>query len=75
MFNKNIFAERVRELRLSEKLKQVELGRIMNLSYQAINGIEKGRRTTSFENLVILAEYFNVSADYLLGLSDIKERR
>jgi len=75
MFSKNIFSVRVRELRLSKNLKQIELGKILNLSVQAINDIERGRRTTTFENLCILAEYFNVSADYLLGLSDIKERK
>ena len=75
MFNKNIFSERVRELRLSKNLKQIELGNILNLSMQTINGIERGRRTTTFESLCILSEYFDVSADWLLGLSDTKERR
>ncbi|MCL2772373.1 MAG: helix-turn-helix domain-containing protein [Oscillospiraceae bacterium] len=75
MFDRNIFAERVKEMRLSKNLKQIELGNILSLSVQAINDIEKGRKITTFDSLVILAEYFNVSTDWLLGVSDMRERR
>ena len=75
MVSNNIFGERVRELRLSKKLKQSELGEVVSLSFQAINSIERGRRNTTFENLVKLAKYFDVSTDYLLGVSDVKKRR
>ena len=50
-----IFAERVYELRLTHK---------------SISTIESALRTTSFEKLVLLAKFFDVSTDYLLGLKD-----
>jgi len=75
MFDRTIFATRVKELRKSKKLTQSELGEILSLSVQAVNDIEKGRKITTFDNLFILAEFFEVTSDYLLGLSDIKERR
>ena len=37
--------------------------------------IEKGKKTTTIDNLVILAQYFKVSTDYLLGLSDDREHK
>ena len=73
MFNRSIFAKRVRELRWSKNLKQIELGEIINLSSQAINDLEKGRKITTFDSLVLLAEYFDVSTDYLLGRTDKPE--
>jgi len=73
MFNRNIFAERVKELRLSKNLKQIELGSILNLSVQSINDLEKGRKITTFDNLIILADYFNVSTDWILGRTDNPE--
>lgn len=73
IFDRNRFAERVKELRLSKKLKQIELGEILNLSGQSINDLEKGRKITTFDNLVILAEYFDVSTDWILGRTDKPE--
>jgi transcriptional regulator with XRE-family HTH domain len=73
MFNRSIFAKRVKELRLSKNLKQVELGEILNLSSQAINDLENERKITTFDNLVLLAEYFDVSTDWILGRTDKPE--
>lgn len=70
MFSKNIFSERVRALRIGKKITQSDLAEILNLSVQAVNDIEKGRRTTTFESLYIMSNYFEVSTDYLLGLTD-----
>ncbi len=66
----NIFGERVLALRLQNGLKQKELGEILGLSNKAISTIETGDRKTSIDKLVALAQYFHVSADYLLGITD-----
>ena len=73
MFDRKIFAERVKNLRLSKNLKQSELGDILNLSVQSVNDLEKGRKITTFDNLVILSDYFNVSTDWILGRTDKPE--
>ena len=65
-----IFGERVKSLRTSAGLTLQQLGDIIGVTKQAINDIEKGRRTTTFSNLVALAEHFEVSVDYLLGLTN-----
>ena len=51
-------------------LSQKELGEVLGLSQNAISTIESGSRGTTIEKLVLLAEFFHVSTDYLLGITD-----
>lgn len=67
MFSKDVFAERVREYRLMLGLTQQALGDLAGLSKQAINDIEAGRRLTTLDKAVALANTFNVSLDWLVG--------
>jgi transcriptional regulator with XRE-family HTH domain len=64
------FSVRVAELRKTRKLNQTQLGLAIGLSQDSISDIERSRTTTSFANLVAFARFFNVSTDYLLGLTD-----
>lgn len=73
MFTKEIFAERVKELRKKKNIKQSELGEIVGLSDNAISDIERGYRLTAMEKLDALADYFEVSVDYLMGRTDNPE--
>lgn len=73
MFSKKIFAERVKLLRKEKNLKQSELGKIVGLNFTAISDIERGRRTTTMEKLDALADFFDVSVDYLMGRTDNPE--
>lgn len=70
MDNEWIFAERVQQLRIERGLKQKELGEEIGLSQKAISTIESGTRSTTIEKLILLAKFFDVSTDYLLGLKD-----
>ncbi len=70
MDNLEIFARRVKELRTERQLSQTELGTILGLTHKSISTIESGLRTTTLEKLILLAKYFEVSTDYLLGLRD-----
>ena len=70
MENKNVFGARVLEQRTKMGLKQAELGAMVGLSHKAISTIESGKRGTSFEKLIELAYAFQVSTDYLLGITD-----
>ena len=65
-----IFAERVHMLRKQRGMSQRELGEAIGLSHKSISTIESGSRTTTLEKLVTLCEYYQVSADYLLGITD-----
>lgn len=70
MEEKNIFAERIYLLRKEAGLSQKQLGEILGLSNKAICTMEGGSRGTTIEKLVLLAKYFHVSTDYLLGITD-----
>ena len=64
------FAERVRSLR--EQLKppktQTAVAMEMGMLQQKLSRIETGQFEPSLDDIVILCKYYNVSADYLLGL-------
>ena len=64
------FAERLRELRLSRDLSQQELGEKLTVNRKSISHWERNTYEPDYETLVKIAQYFEVSTDYLLGLSD-----
>lgn len=63
---------RIRELRRSHNMSQEALGTIINTTQQAVSKMEKDTCAISTDLLISMAEYFNVTTDYILGLSDIK---
>lgn len=65
-----IFGERLRDLRKKRRLTQVELGKEVNVTSTAISYYEKGEKKPAYETLVKLADFFDVSLDYLLGRVD-----
>lgn len=65
-----IFAERLKELRLEKGLSQEQLARATNLSQSAITYWEIEKRVPNANAVVILADFFGVTADYLLGRED-----
>lgn len=67
-----MFGKRLKLLRLQYKLTQTELGKNLNLSQRAISSYENGLRFPDEQILNLIADYFNVSVDYLLGRTDIK---
>jgi transcriptional regulator with XRE-family HTH domain len=67
-----MFGDRLRELREDKNMTQDDLASILNVSRQTISGYEKGVNEPNIENLVRMAEIFNVSLDYLLGRTKIK---
>lgn len=64
------FAERLKELRLEKNLSQSDLAREIKISAACINRWESSLRTPNIDSIVLLCKYFNVSADYLIGLED-----
>ncbi|MBA4536394.1 helix-turn-helix transcriptional regulator [Bacillus aquiflavi] len=69
-----MLGERLKELRLERKLTQEQLGKGINVTKVSISGYENGNRTPDTETLQKIADYFNVSTDYLLGRSDNRSR-
>ncbi len=66
------FKERLKSLRKENKLTQSALGNILNYGYTAISNYESGRNEPSIKDLKKIAEYFNVSIDYLLCVNDVR---
>lgn len=67
----NDYRERLRALREDRDLTQAEVGKLINKSQQGYNHIEAGRAELKIEDLVTLCIFYNVSSDYVIGLSDI----
>ena len=67
---KNQFPQRLKELREEKGLSIKTLAKELGVSDIAIGRWEKGLRTPNIDSLILVANYFNVSADYLLGLKD-----
>ena len=65
-----MFYERLKELRSSLGLNQVEFGKKLSVSKQCISNWESGYIQPSVDMLRRIAETFSVSTDYLLGLND-----
>lgn len=57
----------LKSLRTSRDLTQDELAKILKISRSTIGMYEKGAREPDFETLELIADYFNVDIDYLLG--------
>ncbi len=64
------FADRLRGLRAEAKLTQTELAQIMNVSRGAISGWESEAGSPDPRTLALLADFFHVSSDYLIGRID-----
>ena len=70
MFSKQLFAQRVMEVRKLHHETQKGLGLALGVGANAISEIENARKTTTSERLAKICRHYHVSADYLLGLSD-----
>ena len=65
-----LLKDRVYQLRKAEGLTQEQLGAVLGLTHKSISMLESGGRSTTIDKLVILAEHFHVSTDYLVGITD-----
>ncbi|MCI5797367.1 MAG: helix-turn-helix domain-containing protein [Firmicutes bacterium] len=65
-----LFSERIKELRLEKNVSQQELAKKLGFNRSAISEWENRGKEPSFITLCDLAQYFDVSIDYLLGYPD-----
>lgn len=64
------FGERLRALRLEKKLTLRELAKELDISFSALGKYERNEHQPDFDTLEKLADYFDVSIDYLLGRTE-----
>ncbi len=68
----NILGERLKTLRKEKKVPQAYVSKQLGISQSAYAAYEVNKNQPSNEMLIILAEYYEVSIDYLLGKTDTK---
>ena len=62
------YRERLRNIREDRDLTQAEIGAVLNKSQQGYNHIEIGRAELKIDDLVALCRFYDLSADYIIGL-------
>lgn len=73
MVNLHLY-KRLKDLREDHDLSQKEIAELLGTNQQQISRWETGTQMMGVDKYVILARYYNVSVDYLLGLTDIPKK-
>jgi transcriptional regulator with XRE-family HTH domain len=64
---------KLKELRKSRNISQLKLAMELNMNQNTISRYETGEREAGYAELIAIADYFNVSVDYLLERTDNPE--
>ena len=64
------YRTRLKSLREDKDYTQADIGNVIQKSQQGYNHIEAGRSELKIDDLVALCKFYNVSADYIIGLTD-----
>ena len=64
------FYQRIRDLREDNDKKQSEIALLLNTTVQQYSRYERGERELPMHHFITLAKFYNVSLDYLAGLTD-----
>lgn len=67
------YNDRVRALREDNDMKQSEIPAMLNIGQKTYSDYELGKTRIPVDKLITLAKYYNVSMDYICGVSDIPE--
>ena len=70
MYSNEIFGTRLKDLRKLCGETQQELAELLGVKPNQIGEMENGRKASTFAKLAQICEHYNISADYLLGLTD-----
>ena len=70
MFDVKNFGERLTAIRQQRNLSQVSVSKTMGITQTQLSDMENGKTGTTLPRLVKLAEFYHVSTDYLLGITD-----
>lgn len=66
-----MFSERLKELRKNMGYTQKEIAQELNIAQSSYADWERNKKKPTLEKLTLIADFFNVSTDYLLGQTDI----
>ncbi len=68
------YVERIRELREDHDLKQRDIAIILETTQQVYSRYESGVNEIPLHHIITLARFYNVSVDYIVGETNIKDR-
>lgn len=66
--------QRIKDLREDKDLKQIDIAKILKTTQKQYSRWETGQYPIPFEIVIKLAKYYNVSIDYIAGLTNIKNK-
>lgn len=69
------FAQRLQKLRKGKQQTQEQMAQMCSMSARGYQNYEIGKSTPNYRTLLLLADYFDVSLDYLVGRSDNPQRQ
>lgn len=70
-----LFSERIKSIRKERKLTQKQMAKLLSTTERNYQYYEAGTREPTLETFVVIADTLKVSTDYLVGRSDVSERR
>ena len=70
MFDKKLFGVRLLELRVQKDFSQKAVADLLGVTRTQVSDIENGKSGTNLDRFYQLCEFYQVSADYLLGITD-----
>lgn len=65
-----MYFRRIGELRIDNDIKQIEVAKYLEVGQGTYSGYESGKIKIPVDKVILLAKFYKVSTDYLLGLSD-----
>ncbi len=68
------YVDRIISLREDKDLNQKCIAEVLGKSQQGYSHLETGRAKFTVEDIIKLCKYYNVSADYILGFTDVKSK-
>ena len=68
------YAERIRALREDNDFNQTQIAELLNVGQKTYSDYEFGKIRIPIDSIIILAKHYNVSLDYICGVSDIKNQ-
>jgi len=68
------FYQRLRDIREDSDKKQEEIASVLSITRQQYQLYESGKREIPLHHLIALAKYYNISLDYLTGLTDTPKK-